>query len=202
MAFLLQTARDPEDVAWLMEFAAAVIGMDTDSIGVHFKDAPNYGYSGRAYSRKPARCPFAKDRHITHYIKVNVGKDRHFPAENVVMRRRVLPWGTSEADAQKAMDKIDPIFRPQLRNRRAYLSAHFSALEQPRYEVLTFQPYGGRKAAYYVMHNWREAVVAITAHELTHIDQFRNNRRASEAECEAAALTALRAFRHHERTAS
>ena len=56
--------------------------------------------------------------------------------------------------------------------------------------------YPRRKTApKYTIGNWREAVVSVTAHELYHIKQRRERKRASEVKAEEWAVTMLAEYR-------
>ncbi len=46
-----------------------------------------------------------------------------------------------------------------------------------------------------MMRNWKEAMVAVTAHELYHIKQRRTGKRASEVKAERWALKKLEKYR-------
>lgn len=47
----------------------------------------------------------------------------------------------------------------------------------------------------YVVHDWREALIHIAAHEIRHIAQYENGRSRSEVDCEEFALARLEAWR-------
>jgi hypothetical protein len=64
-----------------------------------------------------------------------------------------------------------------------------------RVGLYVHHPYGGVTSPRIVLNDWREALVALTAHELQHIDQFRRGRPASEVECERASARVLAAYR-------
>jgi len=52
-----------------------------------------------------------------------------------------------------------------------------------------------KTAPRYVIRNWREAIVSLTAHEFYHIRQRRTGKRASEVKAERWALKRLEAYR-------
>lgn len=54
--------------------------------------------------------------------------------------------------------------------------------------------YRKRAPAYFLL-NWKEALVAVTAHEGTHARQFFRRQRADEVACERAAFAALTLYR-------
>jgi hypothetical protein len=56
-------------------------------------------------------------------------------------------------------------------------------------------PYGGKTSPLIEMQNWREALVAVAAHEFCHIHQFQNKLPRSEIQCEKAAAKRLDAYR-------
>lgn len=52
-----------------------------------------------------------------------------------------------------------------------------------------------KKVRDFTIWNWREMVVNLTAHELRHLWQFRNNRPSSETHCELNGIRAVEAYR-------
>jgi hypothetical protein len=59
-------------------------------------------------------------------------------------------------------------------------------------------PYGGKRSPLIEMQDWREAMVAVAAHEFCHIHQFQNNLPRSEVQCERAAAKRLEAYRRNQ----
>ena len=60
---------------------------------------------------------------------------------------------------------------------------------------IEFQYPGLKTAPMYMISNWQEAVVALTAHELYHIKQKRTGKRASEVKAERWAFKRLQEWR-------
>lgn len=56
-------------------------------------------------------------------------------------------------------------------------------------------PYKAKCNPTYTLHDWKEALVEIAAHELQHCEQFRHNRKRSEIETETAGVRALGRYR-------
>jgi hypothetical protein len=56
-------------------------------------------------------------------------------------------------------------------------------------------PYGGKRAPLIVCRDWREALVAVAAHEARHIQQYQRNKPRSEVDCERFAAKALDRYR-------
>lgn len=61
--------------------------------------------------------------------------------------------------------------------------------------VVERHPYGGKGSPLIELGDWREAVVAVAAHEFTHIHQYQNNLPRSEVHAERAAAKRLAAYR-------
>jgi hypothetical protein len=57
------------------------------------------------------------------------------------------------------------------------------------------QPYGGKRSPLIHYRSWREALVAVAAHEFKHIEQFQTKKPAAEWQCERAAFNALERYR-------
>lgn len=56
-------------------------------------------------------------------------------------------------------------------------------------------PYGGKRSPLIEMADWREALVAVAAHEARHIQQFQWHARRSEVDAERFAARALQRYR-------
>jgi hypothetical protein len=61
--------------------------------------------------------------------------------------------------------------------------------------VLKYLPYGGSGSPAIVMCDWQERLIALAAHEFTHIDQYYRGRPTSEVEAERMALVVLERYR-------
>jgi hypothetical protein len=72
--------------------------------------------------------------------------------------------------------------------------------EPERFPVSNFDPrkqhaYGGKRSPLIEYRDWREALVAVAAHEARHIQQFQRNRPRSEVDAERFAAKALDHYR-------
>jgi hypothetical protein len=73
---------------------------------------------------------------------------------------------------------------------RVGLASHFPSTRS--------QPYGGKRSPLMTYHDWREALVAVAAHEFHHILQFQNKMPCAEYRCELAAQRALERYREQQ----
>jgi hypothetical protein len=66
---------------------------------------------------------------------------------------------------------------------------------QTRYLEPVRHPYGGKRSPLIRMNDWREALVAVAAHEARHLWQFATDARRSEVDAEQFAAQRLAAYR-------
>ena len=171
--------------------ALGMAGVDARDVWVNVKNTHRKAYGGRAYCGVPRRSPVR----AAYLVTLHLGNPDCFPTTNIVQVLRWLPKGTPLADAvAKAAAKGEP---------RVRLVARAEGRRRlPRYGLVLRQPYGGRGSPLLKLADWREALVAVAAHEAWHIHQFRYGLRRVEAHCEGVAAHALERYRAGDDTLS
>lgn len=186
------------EIRRLLEFAA--VDRDLRGVAVHVKNS-KHAYAGMAYERVPriANAPSSAQRLVT----LRIGAPGKFPADNV---RRTVRWADMPQydpvpDRGFVEDVIGleygtPEYKQWWRDHRIWTvtrrGVQFNRVQR---KVETSGPYGGKGSPVIEMRDWREGVVALAAHEFTHIHQFQNNLPRSEVQCEVAAAQRLEAYR-------
>jgi hypothetical protein len=175
--YLRNTSRYPtSEVRSLIEFA--VRGVNLARVAVHVKNTAR-GYAGMAYFTVPGMS--SAHGGARSLITLRVGK-AGFPRDNMVTRVKWHPWTTREA-----VQGCPSTWAFGMRTHDG--AQQFRAGEPIRH------PYGGKRSPLIVVNDWREALVAIAAHEARHIHQHRRKKPLSEVDCERFAAKALERYR-------
>lgn len=165
----------------LLKVAAGSI--DLGNVAVNIKSSPRHRGSGRAYSQLPYQSPLVHHKKRMRYlITAKLGAPQYFPCNNLHVNYRWVRVKEGEA--------YDP-------NHVRGVMKMVNGVEARGLEhcVKIVGPYGGRMSPVMVYNTWEEWAVALLAHELMHIQQFRHRSPCSESECERYAASRLEAFR-------
>ncbi len=180
---LKNTSRYPTDeVRELIAFAVDEISLA--QVAIHVKNC-RYAYAGRAYNGVPGISSAAKSGTVQKLITIRIGAPDKFPVDNMCTTWKYHPW--------QAPDVLPPAgFTPGRwgqRVRKARGGYEVRYLEPRRH------PYGGQRAPLITMADWREALVAVAAHEARHIWQYQAKARRSEVDAEHFAALRLEMYR-------
>jgi hypothetical protein len=174
---LSNTSRYPDaDVALLVEFGMAAI--DHTRLAVNIRNSSR-AYRGRAYEGIPRVSARAHDPEVDRLVTIGIGSPRHFPCDNVEIKVRWVPL-------KPADDQTMAVLRRR-RDRLGRLRIERRVIEQ--------HGYGGKHSPVLEFHDWREALVAVAAHEARHIWQYQTDAPRSEVDAEQAAGRRLAEFR-------
>ena len=193
MNVILNTSRYPDsEVVPLVQFALDRFGIDR--VGVLVKNCKR-GHSGTAYYRKTylARSPFATDSRVDHMIAIRIGPPSSWPFTNIHthrIRRPVSDW-MHETNLRLHPRYTDPNVHIEVQRMGWKHDDLYRLVEDRLYRA----PYGGKKSPEMRYADWRESLVAVTAHELHHVVQFRDGAKPREHECEIHAAICLDAYR-------
>lgn len=172
--YIRNTSRyETEEVRRLVQFATK--DMDTKHVCVNVKNCGG-AYKGWAYKSVPriSNAPAS----AKYLIVLRIGKPEMFPVNNLVKSRRWV--------RVKPNEKYNPS------EVRGCGNGTERWLER---EVITEHSYGGKSSPFMEMKDWREGLIALAAHEMTHITQYRHNWATEEWMCESAALKVLESWR-------
>lgn len=170
------TSRYPEDEA-LELVGFALEGLDHERVAVHLKNS-RHAYRGRAYDGVPGSSPASRDRRVTWLVTLGLGAPGLFPVDNMVQTAR---W--SPVRGEPAPDDV---------LRRAPRGRHRGQLQR---RVISTHAYGGKRSPRLTLASWREALVAVAAHEGRHVWQFQSATPRSEVDAERWAAERLDAYR-------
>jgi len=178
------TSQYPDsEVRELVTFAMK--GIDTTGVMVNVKDS-RHAYRGMAYHGIPSMSPAAKMRSVDRLITIGIGGSHKFPTDNMI--RNKMRWQkVSDEDVQA----MDPVRRGLVRwtsYSDGRWQAHFHVLMEPH-------PYGGKRSPLIEHADWREALVAVSAHEARHHYQMSHGKSLSEVDAEKHAAKALDRYR-------
>jgi hypothetical protein len=168
--------------------AIATAGVRMTRVAVHVKNSAG-AYAGRAYEQVPRVSSAAHS--AERLITLRVGPDKKFPCTNLVVSRRpISDWLTLDQLRAQFPDRNTD-------NSLCYSMKRVAGAPEMLHRVSRAirHPYGGKRSPLIVCNNWREALVAIAAHESRHIYQFQHNKRRSEVDCERFAARALERYR-------
>lgn len=180
MHFINTSQYDEAEVRRLVEIG--IKGVNMTGIGVLVEDSVDWrSYYGRAYGYNPTHLPFANNPDIRRVMTVAIGRSTQFPAHNMWTHTR---WTRSLNNALRLADKHGGRHIVDIDNRG-----------NPRYGYEFRAPYGGVTSPRIDMADWREAVVAVAAHEARHMYQFAHAKPMSEVDCERFAARALDRYR-------
>lgn len=186
---LRNTSRYPiDEVRELVRLGFNVANAPSERIAVHVKNCRNGAYAGMAYRAVPRMSNAATRASADRLVTLRVGAPERFPADNVVTVRRwrYEPWMT-----------LDELRARNYPLTFARTCRYVDGVEQWRAAELIVErrPYGGKSAPEYTVCDWREALVAVAAHEGRHLYQYQRNKPASEVDAERAAARALDVYR-------
>ena len=176
------TCRYPVDqVRTLVEFAMAEI--DHSQLAVRVKNSRDV-YRGRAYDGLPGLSTAARVPGLSRLVTIGIGAPSGFPTTNEVRsaRWRKVRVDESLAGVRASELRVSPSSSPgKPSTSKGPRSSVAPRLE--RREVRT-HGYGGMGSPIVTMADWREALVAVAAHEARHIWQFQHEAPRSEVEAE------------------
>ena len=186
MPFAVQVANASQYPADEVErlVALGMASVDTDDVWVNVKNTHRKAYGGRAYCGVPRLSPVR----AAYLVTLHLGTPERFPTTNVVQVLRWLPKGTplptaEAAAAAKGEALVRLVARAEGRRR------------PPRYGLVLRQPYGGRGSPLLELADWREALVAVVAHEARHVWQLQHSKPRSEVDAERFAAKRLAEYR-------
>jgi hypothetical protein len=177
---LTNSSRYPDrEVQTLVEFAMA--GIDHSTLAVRVRNSRR-AYRGRAYDGDPPISPLSHDRSVTRLVTLGLGTPEQFPCTNVTVSARWL----------RLPPDIDPRSLPRGEVRRARRKGARYTHER---RVWRTHGYGGVRSPIVEFRDWRDALVAVAAHEARHIWQYQSDERRSEVDAERYAVDRLTRFR-------
>ena len=192
---LKNTSRYPTDeVRTLLMISADRV--DLVRVAVHVKNS-RHAYAGMAYERVPHIANAAPT--ATRLVTLRIGSPEKFPADNMRATWVDLPEYDPVPDRGFVENVIGLTYgsveyKLWWREHRIQ-TCYRGGVQTNRIQKRVRRPYGGKNSPLIEMRDWREAIVALAAHEFTHIRQFENNWPRSEVQCEKAAARILEAFR-------
>ena len=174
---LTNTSRYPDaEVALLVEFA--MCDVDHSRLAVHVRNASR-AYRGRAYDGIPSISTRARDGDVDRLVTIGIGAPQSFPCDNVQTR---VSWVRVQ---QSTPTPGDVVRRRRDTDGRIHMERR----------VVSQHGYGGKRSPGLTFESWREALVAVAAHEGRHIWQYQTDAPRSEVDAEQAAGRRLDAFR-------
>ena len=174
---LTNTSRYPDaEVALLVEFA--MCDVDHSRLAVHVRNASR-AYRGRAYDGIPSISTRARDGDVDRLVTIGIGAPQSFPCDNVQTR---VSWVRVQ---QSTPTPGDVVRRRRDTDGRIHMERR----------VVSQHGYGGKRSPVLTFESWREALVAVAAHEGRHIWQYQTDAPRSEVDAEQAAGRRLDAFR-------
>lgn len=175
---LRNTSRYPDaEVRRLVDLATK--GVNMSGVAVHVKNS-RYAYAGRAYQGVPSCSPASRSARVMYLVTVRIGAPGRFPTTNMRTVRRWVDVSDDEARADPANCAF------MWSERRGSFA---------RRQIVERHPYGGKRSPLLELADWREALVAVAAHEARHIHQYRHAKRRSEVDCERFAAKRLAVYR-------
>lgn len=177
---LTNTSRYPDDeIRALVAFG--MDGIDHSTLAVRVKNSRR-AYRGRAYDGIPPLSPLRDDPALKRLVTLGIGAPSEFPCTNAVTTARwlQLPPGIDRRSLGRG------------EVRRARRATSRSGYER---RVVRTHGYGGVRSPIVEFRDWREALVAVSAHEARHIWQYQTDARRSEVDAEHHAAARLEAFR-------
>ncbi len=177
LVILHNTSRYPAaEVERLVAFSMR--DLDHSRLAVNVKNSSR-AYRGRAYDGVPALSAQAGDAAIDRLVTIGIGGPALFPCDNVQTK---VKWVELHPEREPAFGFVREY-------RDAAGATHYER------KVVERHGYGGKTAPVLVFHDWREALVAVAAHESRHIFQYQFDRPRSEVEAERFAEFRLTQYR-------
>ncbi|MSP21799.1 MAG: hypothetical protein EXR66_02065 [Dehalococcoidia bacterium] len=172
-----------DEVRTLVEFAMAEI--DHSQLAVRVKNTRDV-YRGRAYDGLPSLSAANRVPGMTRLVTIGIGPPSGFPTTNEVRRAR---WRKVRAN-----ESLDGVRKSDLRvspsksvaTTRSRVKALLGLEPAPRLErrEVRTHGYGGVTSPIVSMTDWREALVAVAAHEARHVWQYQHDAPRSEVDAE------------------
>lgn len=185
------TSQYPDDeVRKLVTFAMR--GIDTTGVLVKVKNSRS-AYRGMAYGNVPSMSPARKMKSVDRLITIGIGSPHQFPQDNMVTTIR---WG---AKVTVGDDGTFPPAPEGYDTRTWRVTAYYEGGRQfpvaMKYGEPIRHPYGGKRSPLIIVNDWREALVAVAAHEARHHYQMKHGKTTSEVDAEKHAAKVLSRFR-------
>jgi hypothetical protein len=157
----------------------AAEGFDLSHVCVNVKNS-QAAYAGRAYARVPniSNAPKSAKR----LVVVRIGKPESFPKSN-----RYTHYKWVRVEPGESLDSLE---------------TRTTKSGEVQKRISFEQNYGGEKSPFIEYRCWREALLAVAAHEFKHIEQFQNKSTIYEWACEKAAAKRLDAWREQDQKLS
>jgi hypothetical protein len=175
-----------EEVRALVEFAAK--GIDSTGVMVHVKNSVRSSYRGMAYGRVPSMSRAYGMKSVDRLITLGIGPEHSFPSDNMI-RWPGMVW---KKISQEEVDKLNPEWAMRFVRWTHYSDGRVQASVKTQAEP---HPYGGKGSPFIEVHDWREALVAVAAHEMRHHYQMKHHKRLSEVDAERHAAKMLERYR-------
>lgn len=198
--YLKNTSRYPTDeVEVLLAYAAD--GFDLTAVAAHVKNS-QHAYAGMAYPSVPRFARRNAHASARMLVTLRLGAPGKFPADNLRTTQRWVDEHHDDVPECGFVENVlgleygSPEYREWWRTHRIW-TCHRGGVQVNRVQRLETRrgPYGGRGSPLIEMRDWREGLVALAAHEFTHIHQFQNNLRRSEVHAEQSAARRLERYR-------
>ena len=167
----------------------AMKGIDTAGVMVNVKNS-KHGYRGMAYGGIPSMSPAARMKSVDRLITIGIGGAHRFPTDNMVT---TVKWGPM-IDTQPS--HLPPEgYDTRTWRAKLYYRGGENLPYGIRYGEPVRHPYGGKRSPLIELADWREALVAVAAHEARHHYQMSKGKTASEVDAEKHAAKVLARFR-------
>lgn len=153
--------------------------VDAARVAVHVKNSGR-AYRGATYEQVPPLSPAAVDPAVERLVTIGIGAPQRFPCDNVHERARWV--------GARPGDGIGAGKRFRVRRREG-------GPDRVELQVVERHGYGGKGSPVLEFRDWREALVAVAAHEARHVWQFEHDAPRSEVDAERYAGERLAAFR-------
>jgi hypothetical protein len=203
MQIVNQSRLPDAEVRELVRFAFR--GVKDAGVVVKVKNS-RQAYRGMAYHGVPTRSPEAGKATARRLVTIGIGPDDRFPVSNVRETNRLVQTVTVPnvcsadgsaavyAEARKLTDLLD---KDGYTSSAGFPRGGGAIVKAYRVER---HPYGGKSSPLIEMQDWREALVAVAAHEARHVQQFQARARGmrtplSEVDAERHAAKRLDAYR-------
>lgn len=173
------------EVRELVTFAMKGIG--TTGVMVKVKNSKG-AYRGMAYGGVPSMSPARHMKSVDRLITIGIGAEYKFPTDNMIRYPR-MTW---RKIGDEELATLNPEWVTRFVRWTSYSDGrsqgHVKAAQEPH-------PYGGKRSPLIEMQDWREALVAVAAHEARHHYQMSHRKPMSEVDAEKHAAKVLARYR-------